>query len=137
MRRIALLIMLPSLLVLGAQVGSAGSKATFKAMLTADGHAPKVKSTWKYHVRVTDLKGHPIAARITSLIVDPLGSAHPVEFDGTGHNPIVKNFSFFGNFCDSITWPVDSGAGVTLKFETVVVTAKGRKVLVYPVTPKS
>jgi len=129
--------MLPALLVVGVQAGSAGSKAAFKATLTADGHSPKVKSTWKYHVRVTDLKGHPIAAKITSLIVDPLGTAHPVEFDGTGHNPIVKNFAFFGNFCDSITWPVDSGAGVALKFETVIVTAKGRKVLVYPVTPTS
>jgi len=120
-----------------ASSSSGASKPSFKATLTAAGHAPKVKSTWKYHVRVTDLKGHPIAARITSLIVDPLGTAHPVEFDGPGTNPIVKNFSFFGNFCDSITWPVDSGAGVALKFETVVVTAKGRKVLVYSVTPTS
>ena len=137
MRRIPLLILIPVALLVCASTGTAGQKAAFKAELTTDGHAPKVKSTWKYHVRVTDLKGHPIAARITSLIVDPLGTAHPVEFDGTGTNPIVKNYSFFGNFCDSITWPVSSGAGVALKFETVIATAKGRKVLTYQVTPRS
>src|SRR5690348_16740844 len=135
MRRLALLLSLVALVAAASSSGAA--KLTFKATLTAAGHSPKVKSTWRYHVRVTDLKGHPIAARITSLIVDPLGTAHPVEFDGTGHNRIVKNFSFFGNFCDSITWPVNSGAGVALKFETVIVTAKGRKVLIYPVTPTS
>ncbi len=135
MRRLTLLLALAALAV--ASSSSGASKPSFTATLTAAGHSPKVKSTWKYHVRVTDLKGHPIAARITSLIVDPLGTAHPVEFDGPGKNPIVKNFPFFGNFCDSITWPVDAGAGVTLKFETVIVTAKGRKVLVYPVTPTS
>jgi len=135
MRRLTLLL---SLVALAAATSSAGaSKLTFRATLTAAGHSPRVKSTWVYHVRVTDRKGHPIGARISSFIVDPLGTRHPVEFDGTGHNRIVKNFSFFGNFCDSITWPVDSGVGVTLKLETVIVTAKGRTTLVYPVAPTS
>jgi hypothetical protein len=134
MRRLTLLF---ALVALAASVPAGAAKLPFKATLTAAGHSPKVKSTWKYHVRVTDLKGHPIAARISSFIVDPLGTKHPVEFDGTGTNPIVKNYSFFGNFCDSITWPSDSGVGVTLKFETVIVTAKGRTTLVYPVAPRS
>jgi hypothetical protein len=135
MRRLTLLFGLVALVAAAPSAGA--SKLPFKATLTAAGHSPKVKSTWKYHVRVTDLKGHPIAARISSYIVDPLGTRHAVEFDGTGHNPFVKNFAFFGNFCDSITWPVDSGVGVTLKFETVIVTAKGRTTLVYPVAPRS
>jgi hypothetical protein len=135
MRRLTLLLALVALVAASTSPGA--SKLAFKATLSAAGHSPKVKSTWRYHVRVTDLKGHPIAARITSLIVDPLGTRHPVEFDGTGHNPFVRSIAFFGNFCDSITWPVDSGAGVTLRFETVIVTAKGRTTLVYPVTPKS
>jgi hypothetical protein len=120
-----------------ASAGTAARTAAFKATLTADTHSPKVSTTWHYHVRVTDAKGHPIAAKITSLIVDPLGTAHAVEFDGTGHNPYVKNYRFFGNFCDSAIWPKSSAVGVTLKFETVIVTAQGRKVLVYPVTPHS
>jgi hypothetical protein len=135
MKRLTLLLALFALFA--ASPSSGASKLPFKATLAADGHSPKVKSTWKYHVRVTDPKGHPIAARISSFIVDPLGTRHPVEFDGTGHNPFVKNYAFFGNFCDSITWPVNSGVGVTLKFETVIVTARGRTTLVYPVTPHS
>ena len=71
-------------------------------------------TTWKYSVRVTDPTGHPIAARITSQIVDPLGTVHPVEFDGTGHNPFVNNYDFFGNFCDSVHFPKSSGVGVAL-----------------------
>src|SRR5438034_6882627 len=135
MRRI---ILVAGLVALIAAAGSSGAaKPQFKAALTAAGHTPKAKSTWRYHVRVTDLKGHPIWARITSQIVDPLGRAHLVEFDGTGHNPYVKNYRFFGNFCDSITWPTSAAVGVTLKFETVIAVAKGRKVLVYPVTPGS
>ena len=137
MRRLALFIVLPAALVLVASAGAAGRKAAFKATLAAAGHSPKVNTTWHYSVRVTDSKGHPIWAKITSQIVDPLGAVHPVEFDGTGHNPFVKNYSFFGNFCDSITWPVNSGVGVTLKFETVIVTAKGGTTLVYPVAPHS
>ena|SRR5438105_15937507 len=134
MRRLTILLVLVALVAAASSSGA--SKLPFKATLTAAGHSPKAKSTWRYHVRVTDLKGHPVAARITSQIVDPLGTAHPVEFDGTGHNPYVKNFSFFGNFCDSITWPASSGVGVTLSFRTVITTAHGRIVLAYPVTPR-
>jgi hypothetical protein len=136
MKRLPLLLCLVALLA-AASSSSGATKLPFKATLTAAGHSPKVKSTWKYHVRVTDLKGHPIAARISSFIVDPLGTAHPVEFDGTGRNAFVRNYAFFGNFCDSITWPVNSGVGVTLKFQTVIVTANGRTTLVYPVAPHS
>jgi hypothetical protein len=135
MKRLTLLLSLVALVA--ASSSSGASKLPFKATLTAAGHSPQVKSTWKYQVRVTDLKGHPIAARISSFIVDPLGTAHPVEFDGTGRNEFVKNYPFFGNFCDSITWPVNSGVGVTLKLQTVIVTSRGRKVLVYPVAPHS
>jgi hypothetical protein len=129
-------VLLAALAVAGASFGASRAPA-FKATLTTAGHTPKVLTTWKYSVRVTDPTGHPIAARITSQIVDPLGTAHLVEFDGTGRNPFVKNYSFFGNFCDSITWPKSSGVGVALTFRTVIVTAKGRKVLTYSVTPRS
>lgn len=135
MRRAILLLGLVALVVAASSSGA--SKLSFKATLTAAGHAPRAKSTWRYHVRVTDLKGHPISARITSQIVDPLGTAHLVEFDGTGHNPYVKNYRFFGNFCDSITWPASAAVGVTLRFQTMITTAHGRTVLTYPVTPRS
>lgn len=137
MRRLTLAAALAAMLFGAGASSAAGRAPAFKATLTATGHAPKVLTSWKYSVRVTDPAGHPIAARITSQIVDPLGTVHPVEFDGTGHNPFVKNYSFFGNFCDSVHFPKSAGVGVTLTFRTVIVTAKGRKVLTYAVTPRS
>ena len=137
MRRLALFIVLPVALVLIATAGASGGNAAFKATLVTDGHSPKVNTTWHYKVRVTDPTGHPIWAQITSRIVDPLGTAHLVEFDGTGHNPYVKNYRFFGNFCDSAIWPRNSAVGISLKFQTVIVTKQGRKVLTYTVTPHS
>src|SRR5260221_5503139 len=138
MRRLTIIAAVACLALLVAGTSSGARRApAFKATLVTAGHTPKVLTTWKYSVRVTDPAGHPIAAHITSQIVDPLGTAHLVEFDGPGHNPFVKNYGFFGNFCDSITWPKSSGVGVTLTFRTVIVTARGRKVLTYPVTPRS
>src|SRR5437773_7498376 len=118
MKRLALSFTLFASLAV-ASTGIAAQKAAFKATLVADTHTPKVNTTWRYHVRVTDAKGHPISARITSQIVDPLGGKHLVEFDGTGHNPYVKSYRFFGNFCDSAIWPTSSAVGVTLEFQTV------------------
>ena len=137
MRRLALLITLGVAALLAGTAGAADRKAAFKASLVTDGHSPKVNTTWHYSVRVTDPQGHPIWAQITSQIVDPLGKVHPVEFDGTGHNPFVKNYRFFGNFCDSAIWPTNSALGIALKFRTVIVTKQGRKVLTYQVTPRS
>jgi hypothetical protein len=135
MRRVLLLLTLLALLAAGSSAGA--QKPQFTAKLTAATHTPKVKATWRYHVRVTDPKGHPIWATITSQIVDPLGTAHLVEFDGTGHNPFVKNYRFFGNFCDSVLWPPSSAVGVMLRFRTVITTDRGRAVLTYDVTPRS
>jgi hypothetical protein len=136
MRRLLLAVALPALLAAGAESGTAARKPAFSAVLTADTHTPKVDTEWHYHVRVTDPGGHPIWARITSQIADPLGGMHPVEFDGTGHNPYVRNYRFFGNFCDSAVWPRSSAVGVTLRFQAVVVTARGRTVLTYRITPR-
>jgi hypothetical protein len=135
MRRATVLFGLLALLAAGSSSGAATPQ--FKAKLTAATHAPKVNATWRYHVRVTDPTGRPIWASITSQIVDPLGTAHPVEFDGTGHNPFVKNYSFFGTFCDSVVWPRNSAVGVRLRFQTVITTDRGRTVLTYDVKPRS
>jgi hypothetical protein len=137
--RLRALIAVVAMTAVCAGAGRAAGEArkpAFKAVLTAATHTPKVNTTWRYSVRVTDLKGHPIWARITPQIVDPLGTKHPVEFDGTGRNPYVKNYRFFGNFCDSAIWPTNSAVGVSLKFQTVITTASGRVVLTYAVTPR-
>ena len=137
LRLLAVLVALAALaLVPAAATGAKGAPA-FKATLTADTHTPKINTTWAYKVRVTDLRGKPIWAKITVRILDPLGTYHLVEFDGPGTNPFVKNYRFFGNFCDSAIWPPESAVGVVLKFQTVITTAKGKVVLTYTVTPQA
>jgi hypothetical protein len=137
MRRPSLISALAVLALVAAGTSAGASRApTFRATFVAAGHTPKVLTPWKYSVRVTNPTGHPIWATITSRIVDPLGTAHLVEFDGPGHNPYVKNYRFFGNFCDSVHFPKNSAVGVTLRFQTVIVTAKGRSVFTYAVTPR-
>ena len=136
MRRIVLLTALLTLLAAGSSSGASRAPA-FKATLVAGTHTPTVNKDWKYSVRVTDPTGHPMWATITTQVVDPLGTKHLIEFYGPGHNPYVKNYRFFGSFCDRVLWPPSSALGVVLRFQTVIATAKGKVVLSYSVTPHS
>ncbi len=68
----------------------AAAPKTFKATLTAATHTPKAdnKTHWPYQVKVTDLKGKPLAGKVTIAIVDPVGGVHPVQF---GANTEVRH----------------------------------------------
>jgi hypothetical protein len=109
-------------------------KAAFRATLTADGHTPRIIVKWWYTVRVTDLKGKPMAARITVRIKDPLGGVHPVQF-GRDVKKDVRNYPIVGRFRDWVNWPRDSAIGITLTFQVVVKTTRGQVTLSYPVRP--
>jgi hypothetical protein len=88
--------------------------APLKAMLTAPGHAPKINTKWRYTLRVT-AGGHPVSARITAQIVDPIGGAHAVNLGAT-KRPIT-NYPIKGVFRDYIIWPRDSrDIPLTLRF---------------------
>jgi hypothetical protein len=119
-----------------ALVPSAMAALSFRATLKAPGHTPKVNTKWYYTVRVTDLAGHPIRARLTAQIRDPLGTLHPVQFGATTKN--IVNWPFKGTFRDYIIWPPSSRqatllGGLVLRFTVV---ARGqRKVLLYRVKP--
>jgi hypothetical protein len=80
-----------------------------------------VDARWNYTVRVTDLAGRPLAARLTVQVSDPLGGLHPVEF-GSSTKPIT-NWPMRGVFADFVRWPAAS-RGFRLKLR-VTVTAKG------------
>ena len=84
-------------------------------------------------MKLTDLKGKPLAGKISVAIVDPLGTAHPVQF--FLNTKYVTNIPFKGVFKEAVLWPPDSAVGVVLKFRATVVTAKGKAVLIYPVKP--
>jgi hypothetical protein len=131
-------VRIAALVLLLAVVPSAAGALPFKAKLKATTHTPKVNTKWPYSVRVTNLKGQAIKAKVTVQVVDPLGGVHPVEFGSRKVN--VVNHPFYGTFRDFVIWPPSSatqigGISVTLVFRTIVKTAKGKVVLRYNVTP--
>src|SRR6266516_993465 len=116
-------VRIAALVLLLVLVPSAAAALSFKAKLAAATHAPKVNKKWRYSVRVTNLKGQAITAKVTVQIVDPLGGVHPVEFGNRKVN--VVNHRFYGTFRDFVIWPPSSatqigGVPVTLVFRTIV-----------------
>jgi hypothetical protein len=135
MRRAVLVLAVLALVAAGSS--SEASKLPFKATLIAPTHTPKVTTKWYYTVRVTDLSGKPIAARLTAQIKDPTGQVHPVKYGATKKN--ITNWRFTGRFRDYIIWPADSKladylGGLVLR---ATVKAGGAKVvLTYRVKPR-
>ena len=132
--------------------------AGFKATFVGGGHAPAINKRWPYTVKVTDAKGKPTAARITAVVVDPVGGVHPVEFfativpkpaapqcppnwilDPQAKPPTCKkyvtNYPIKGTFKDAIIWPPESG-GYALTFKVTVRVGTAKKVLIYLLTPQ-
>ena len=106
--------------------------APVRATFNAPTHSPKVRTKWYYTVRATS-GGKPASARITAEIVDLLGSAHPVDYDGT-KKPIV-NRPFQGTFRDYIIWPPES-RGFKSTLRITVKAGATKKVLTYAVVPR-
>jgi len=132
--RLAVLIATLALALTATAV--AATPKTFKATLTAATHTPVAdnKTKWPYQVKLTDLKGKPLAGKLSIAIVDPLGTVHPVQF--FLNTKYVTNIPFKGVFKDAVLWPPESAVqGLVLKFRATVVTAKGKAVLIYGVSP--
>ena len=132
--RLAVLIATVAL-ALGATAVAAATKP-FKATLTGATHTPVAdnKTPWPYRVTVTDLKGKPLAGKVSIAIVDPLGTVHAVQF--FANTKYITNIPFKGVFKDKVLWPPEAAAAhVVLNFRATVVTAKGKAVLIYPVKP--
>jgi hypothetical protein len=81
---------------------------------------------------VTDAKGKPLAARITAVVVDPIGGVHPVEF--FANKKTVTNYRIKGTFRDAIIWPPEAN-GYTVTFKVTVHVGAAKKVLTYKLTP--
>lgn len=104
-----------------------------KVAITAPGHTPKINVHWNYTIRVTR-GGKPVAARLSEAIVDPIGGVHPVEFGRNTRK--IANWPISGTFKDFIIWPASS-RGVPLKWRITVKVGGVKKVVDYPVTPRS
>jgi len=101
----------------------------FRAVLHAPTHTPKAGKPWLYSVRVTDLQGRPIRARITMQV---LFGGVPVGKVDSG-----KTFSFVGTWREPrkepLIWPARS-RGRPLTFEAIVTARGATRRLDYTIT---
>ena len=107
--------------------------APFHATLAAPTHTPKADVRWNYTVRVTDLKGRPLAARLTVQVSDPFGGLHPVEFGSTTKH--IVNWPVKGRFTDFVRWPAAS-KGFRLTVRVTVKANGATRRLEYWVKPR-
>ena len=106
--------------------GVTGAPIPFKATLKAPATQPKVNVKWPYSIKVTDLKGTSIRATVTGVVIDPLGTAHAMDYGPTGPpNPgppkPITNWPFKGTFRDYLIFPEDARlanqlGGLTLRW---------------------
>jgi len=115
-----------------AATAFAASAVAFRATLVAGTHRPAIDTRWPYAVKVVDLKGQPLRARISVAVVDPIGGVHPTEFYAS--TKIVKNIPFRGTFRDAVKFPPESRS-IPLTFRVTVKVGTATKVLKYAVTP--
>jgi hypothetical protein len=111
-----------ALLVVPVAGAAVGIKATLKAPATQ----PKVNVKWPYSIKVTNLKGAPVRATVTAVVIDPLGTVHAMDYGPTGPpNPgppkPIKNWPFKGTFRDYMIFPPDATlanplGGLTLRW---------------------
>ncbi len=101
--------------------------------LTRAGHTPTIGKHWEYSLVVRE-GDKPVKARLTAQIVDPIGGVHAVEFGASTKD--ITNWPFDGSFHDYIIWPADS-RGIPLTFRLTVRIGSAKKVVSYPVTPRS
>lgn len=104
--------------------GGTPASPPFRATLTASGHTPRVGQPWYYTVRVTNLSGKPIAARIV-----------PVVRSGNRNIDTVGFFQIYGVCGHPYTWqPVHRGK--RLVFQVGVRAEGGLIRLNYSVRPR-
>jgi len=87
----------------------------FKATVTGSTHRPVARSQWRFFVRVTDLRGRLIRARIELQVVFRGLSGPPLADLGT--------YTIFGRWTGTYRWP-RAARGESLAFQAIV-TARG------------
>jgi len=105
----------------------------FKATLVAGTHHPVINTRWPYAVKVADRKGHPLRARISVAVVDPIGGVHPTLFY-VSDTRYVTNIPFRGTFRDAVKYPPES-KGYPLTFRVTLKVGMATRVIKYLVVP--
>ena len=75
---------LAAVLVALVVVPLAGAATGIKATLKAPAAQPKVNVKWPYSIKATDLQGKAVRATVTAVVIDPLGTIHPMDYGPTG-----------------------------------------------------
>ncbi|HZS24974.1 MAG TPA: hypothetical protein VFA30_08295 [Gaiellaceae bacterium] len=114
-------------------LAAALAAAPVKVALTASGHAPKVNTRWHYTIRVTRA-GKPVAARLTEVIVDPIGGKHPVDYGTTSKK--IANWPFKGVFRDFLTFPA-AARGVPVTWRITIKVGTTTRTVNYKLTPRA
>ena len=119
--------------IAAALVAALPASGSLEATLSAPTHTPKVNTKWYYVVRAARA-GHPVGARITVQIVDPLGTAHPVQLGASKRN--ITNYPIMGTFRDYVIWPSDS-RDIRLTLRITVHAGGTKKIVTYWVVAHS
>jgi hypothetical protein len=123
-----------------AVVPTALSATGIKATLKAPAFEPTIDVDWYYSIKVTDLRGRPLKARLTAKVIDPFGGVHPMDYGPSEPPKPITNRPFKGTFRDYLTFPPESrGFKLTLRWtiKAKIGTKTYTKVLTRKVTPQS
>ena len=109
----------------------AGAAVGLKATLKTPATQPRINVKWPYSIKVTNLNGAPVRATVTAVVIDPLGTVHPVDYGPTGPpNPgprkPVTNWPFKGTFRDYMIFPPDARLATQLGGLTLRWTVKAK-----------
>ncbi len=109
--------------------------ASFVALLQGGPKTPPAdnKTKWPYTVTVKDAKGHPVPAKITVQILDPIGGVHAVQFDS--NTKPITNHPIVGRFRDQLEWPPEA-RGFKFTFRVIVKALGSTKTLSTVVQPR-
>jgi hypothetical protein len=108
---------------------TAGAAPAFKVTFRASTHTPRVNQKWIWSIKVTTLAGKLLPARISAVVIDPIGGVHPVEY-GCCKNRFITNVRIKGTFRDFVQYPL-AAKGYRVTFKVTVKTARGARAVRY------
>ena len=108
---------------------AAGAAPAFKVTFKAAKHTPRVNEKWTWSIKVTDPSGKLLPARISAVVIDPVGGVHPVEY-GCCAKKFITNIPIKGTFGDFVQYPL-SAKGYRVTFRVTVKTARGTRAVTY------
>ena len=127
--RVPALLVFALLFVPAAAAATAGTGAAPRVAFHATTHTPKVNARWPWSIVVTTPAGRLLPATISVVVVDPIGTAHPVEY-GCCKGKFITNVEDPGPLRRLRAVPA-LAMGYRLTFRVTVKTRLGSRVVNY------